>query len=227
MTKATAIINRAAEIIGYKDPDESLSSADSTNFLTVLNDMLDGWNTQRLFIIAVSEVSQSVTGLPITIGLTGTINVARPIRMQDGAYVRVNSVDTPIQWIERTEYEAIPSKTQAGTPVLGYYEPSMPLGKIYLYPYPSSAVTLVLPLQTQLTEFADLASTDYTLAPGYRKALAYSLAEELAPGRRELSRDVQRIAAMARKAIRRSNYSLQPQEPSAGLSPYAAFMAGL
>lgn len=225
-TTAQALINRSAEIIGYKDPDETLSAADSTNFLAVLNDMLDGWNTQRLFIIAVSEVSQSVSGLPITIGLTGTINVTRPIRMQDGAYTRSNSVDLAFRWIERSEYEAIPNKTTAGTiPSVGYYEPAMPLGKIYLYPYPSTAIELHLPLQTQLTEFADLTTT-YTLAPGYRKALAYSLAEELAPGRRALGQDVQRIAANARRAIRRTNASLQPQELSAGLSPYAAFIAG-
>ena len=227
MTKASAIINRAAEIIGYKDPDEALSTADSANFLAVLNDMLDGWNTQRLFIPAVAEVSQSVSGLPITIGPTGTINVARPIGMQDGGFTRLNGVDYPFRWIERTEYDGIPNKTQAGTiPNVGYYDASLPLGKIYLYPYPVEAIDLHLQLQTQLTEFADLANTDYNLAPGYRKALAYSLAEELAPGRRTIEANTQRIAANARRAIRRTNARIEPQGPAV-LSPYAAFMAGL
>lgn len=212
MTKAIDLINRACDLFGYKDPSESLSAGDQANFLAVLNDMVDSWNTQRLFIVAVSDVVQSASGLPITIGSGGDINVTRPTRMEQGAYTRTDGVDSPFRWVERTEYDAIGNKSEAGVPQIGYYEPAMPLGKIHLWPYPASAIELHLPVQTQLTAFADAATTDYTFAPGYVKAMAYSLAEELAGGKRELPLSVQRIAATSRKAIRRTNVAIQPQQ---------------
>lgn len=228
MTTAATIIDRGAEILGYKDPDEALSGNDAANFLGVLNSMLDAWNGQRLYIVSVLEVSQSVSGLPITIGSGGTINVPRPVRMEDGAFIRASSTDYPFTWITRTEYDSIAVKSQAGTQAnYGYYEPALPLGKIYLWPYPSSAVELHLQCQVQLTEFADL-TTDYPLAPGYRRALEYSLAEELAPGRRALDPKIEKLAMAARRSIRRANVEI-PQlgfAPS-GPSPYAAFIAGL
>jgi hypothetical protein len=228
MTTALSIINRAAEIIGYKDPNEDLDGDDAQNFLGVLNSMVDTWNASPLFIVSVAEVTQSVSGLPITIGPTGTIVRARPTRMEAGAFIRLNDADYNITWVERVEYDSIIQKNQAGNlACYGYYEPSLPDGKIYLWPYPQTAVELHLQLQVMLTEFADLA-TDYTLAPGYKRALEYSLAEELAPGRRPLPQDAQRIANVARKAIRRNNVEipLQTLQP-AGPSPYAAFIAGI
>lgn len=229
MPTALVLINRAAEILGYKDPAETLDGNDATNFLGVLNDMVDSWNTQRMFILSVLDVSQSVSGLPITIGSGGTINVARPVRMENGAFIRSQGVDYGITWVDRVSYDAIVMKSQPGTlACYGYYEPAMPLGKIYLWPYSSTAVELHLQLQVQLTEFADLTDTNYTLAPGYRKAIEYSLAEELSPGRRPLSEKAQRIAAASRRAIRRTNVEI-PQQGfmPTGPSPYAAFIAGL
>jgi hypothetical protein len=58
-----------------------------------------------------------------------------------------------------------------------------------------------------LTEFADLA-TNYSLVKGYKKALEYSLAEELAPGIRPLDPLIVRNAANARRAIRRTNVNV-------------------
>lgn len=226
--QALQIINRAAELIGYKDPDESLSGADASNFLGVLNSMVDGWNTQRMFIVAVAEVTASVSGLPITIGPDGDIDVTRPTRMEKGSFVRLNGVDYPITWLSRVDYDSIPVKATAGTPAYyGYYEPAVPVGNIYLWPYPSTAASLHLKLQTQLTEFADLA-TQYDLAQGYRKALEYSLAEELGAGRRALDPRIAQIAASARRAIRRSNVEI-PKLSLNGAGPggYQSFIAGL
>jgi hypothetical protein len=222
------IINRAAELIGYKDPDESLSSAEQTNFLGVLNDMLDGWNTQRLYIVNVGEVVQTVSGNPISIGPGATIDVARPITIEDGSFVRYNNADYQIHWISQLEYNSIIVKSITG-PItwFGYYQQSVPTGQIYFWPGASGSIELHLQLQTQLTAFADT-TTVYNIAQGYKKAMEYSLAEELAPGRRTLDPKIEKIAIAARKAIRRVNVDvpLQGFTPS-GPSPYAAFIAGL
>lgn len=202
MTTATQIIERAYSIIGYKDPGEALSGADADYALDVLNDMIDGWTTQRLFIVSVEEVVTSVSGQTVTIGPGLTIDVDRPVKMENGAFHRVGGIDYPLTWIEREKYNAISLKSVSSTiPEYGYYDAA---GKIYLWPYSTTALALHLQLQVQLVEFADLA-TEYTLAPGYRKALSFSLAEELAPGLKELPQSVIRAAVLARQAIKRTN----------------------
>lgn len=227
MTTALQIVNRAAEIVGFKDPDESLSGNDSNNFLGVLNSMLDSWNTQRLYIATVAQVSASVSASPTTIGSGATFNTTRPVRLEDGCFSRSGGVDYPIQVIGRSEYDLIVDKaTTSSFPDYVYYEPALPTGNLYFYPVPSPAVAVYLQVQTQLTEFADL-STDYTLAPGYKKALEYSLAEELAPGRRPLDLQVVRQAAIARRAVKTTNFESPQLEQADFLTPYQRFVAGV
>lgn len=205
MTTASQLIDRAYGLIGYKDPTEALSSADKTFALDVLNDMINSWLVKRLFIVTVREVATNVTGSPVSIGPSMTINVARPVKMEQGAFIRSGGVDYPLTWIEREQYNAFAVKATSSTiPEYGYYDAGLPTGNIYLWPYSTTPVALHLQLQVQLSEFADL-TTDYTLAPGYRKAIAYSLAEELAPGLRELPASVVRMASLARKAIQGVN----------------------
>lgn len=205
MTNALQIINRAAELIGYKDPEEALSGGDTANFLGVLNDLVDGWNTQRLFIVNVAEVVASVSGTSATVGDGMTFATARPVRLEDGGFSRLNGVDYPLSAIDRVTYEQIALKTVQGTfPQYAYYDATLPTGTVYFYPAPATAISVHLPFQVQLSAFADQA-TDYNLAPGYKRALELSLAEELAPGRRQLDPFIARQAQNARRAIRRSN----------------------
>src|SRR6185369_858045 len=229
-TKASDIINRACDLFGYKDATETLSAGEQTAFLAVLNDMLDHWNTQRLYIVNVGEVVQTVSGLPITIGPGATISIVRPIQLEDGSFIRSNGVDYPIHWISQDAYNALAVKGVPGVlSYSGYYQQAVPVGSLYLWPYPSTPVELHLQVQTQLTQFADFGTTSYNLAQSYRKALQYSLAEELAAGKRDLPASVIRIAAAARRAIKRVNVQPLDQSLSAGgsMSPKAAFIAGL
>jgi len=228
MTTANQLIERAYEIIGFKDPDEPLSGSMATKALAVLNDMVDSWNTQRLYIVSVDEIVTTVSGLPITIGPGMMIDVARPIKVEDGSFTRISGVDYQIKWVDREEYNSIAFKSVAGQiSLIGYYDANMPTGNIFLWPYPVTGAELHLQLQKQLSEFSDLA-TDYSLAPGYRKAISYSLAEELAPGLKELSGTVVKAAALARKAIRRTNAVIpQLNTGSSAGSPLAQFLAGM
>jgi hypothetical protein len=229
MTTALSIVNRAAELIGYKDPDDTLSGNEAASFLEALNSMVDEWNTRRLAIVSTQDVVTSVSASPATIGNGATINTPRPVRISSG-FVRIDSIDYPIEWLTGQQFHAISDKATAGSiPCYGHYEPSLPTGSVYLWPAPSGAVSLHLIVETQLSEFADLA-TEYDLAPGYRKALAYSLAEELAPGRRPLDPQISRKAASARRAIKTVNASV-PQldsrvEASNGATSYSSIESG-
>lgn len=208
MTTALQIIDRAYSLLGYKAAGEVLSSDDAAYALDALNAMLDGWNTQAMSIVSVGEVVASVSGVSATVGPGLQFDMPRPVRVEDGSFSRVNGIDYPVKWIDRATYAGIALKTVRGYfPQYAYYDANMPTASVFFYPAPVAAVEFHLAVQTQLTSFANLA-TDYPLAPGYAKALQYSLAEELAPGIKEVPISVVRTAANARRAIRRTNVNV-------------------
>lgn len=227
MTTATEIIDRAYSLIGYKDAAESVSGQDAALALETLNTLIDSWNTQGNFIVSVNEQVNTVSGSPVSIGPGQTIDVPRPVDVMNGSFIRINNVDFLIDWISREEYNSIPYKlVSSNVVVYGYYDQNLPTGHIYLWPVPSSA-ELHLQLMSQLSEFADL-TTDYSLAPGYKMALQYTLAEELAHGLKDLSPAFTRKAAAARRAIRRTNVSVPLLANSQNkMSPYGYFISGV
>lgn len=213
MTTALTIINRAYSLLGYKAAGEALGAEDTFYALDALNAMVDGWNTQRMFIVTVDDVVGTVSGVSANVGLGQTFDTVRPVTVENGAFTRLNGIDYPIEWIDRETYADISLKTvQSSFPQYAFYNNALPIGTVYFYPAPVAPVEVHLPLQVQLTAFADIA-TDYTLAPGYQKALEYSLAEELAPGIRPVDPPLMRIAANARRAIRRTNVEVPLLSP--------------
>lgn len=227
MTTAAQIIDRAYTVLGYKDPADALTGQDTSYALSVLNDLIDSWNTQTLFIYGTTEIVATVSGRPITIGPAMQINTARPIRMMPGSFARIGGIDYPITWIQEAEYNEIPLKLTASTiPIWGFYDNSSPTGGLYFWPYQATATEYHIVVETQLTQWATLA-TDIVLTPGYKRALIYSLAEELAPGMRDVPASVTRNAMNARRAIRQLN-TVVPMLKFAdnGTSPIAQFLAG-
>jgi hypothetical protein len=146
--------------------------------------------------------------------------------VENGSFTRVGTLDYPVEWIDRETYSAISLKTVRATfPQYAYYDANMPISHVYFYPMPNAPVEFHLAVQVKLTAFADLA-TDYKLAPGYLKALQYSLAEELSPGVKELPVSVMRIGANARRAIRRTNVNV-PQLESGVINSRFNIYAGI
>ena len=226
MTKAREIISRAYRLIGAVKPGDAMPEAHYQDGLDALNAMLDGWNTQRLFIVSIEDVVGTVSGVSATVGPGLTFDTVRPVAVENGSFTRMNGIDYPVKWIDRETYADISLKTVASTyPQYAYYDANMPTATVYFYPAPNGPVEFHLALQVQLTAFADL-ETDYPLAPGYLKALQYSLAEELAPGVKELPMTVMRAAANARRAIRRTNVTI-PQLDSGIINARFNIYSGL
>ena len=208
MTTALQIIDRAYSILGYKAAGEVLSGDDSQYALDILNGMIDGWNTQPHFIVTVNEVVANVSSQSATIGTGLNFDTVRPTSINNGAFARLNGVDYALTEIDREQYERITLKTVQSTfPQYFYYDGNTDTARVWFYPVPSASVEVHLPCAVYLTQFADL-STEYELVPGYKVALEYSLAEELAPGVKDLPMSVIRKAANARRAIRRTNVNV-------------------
>ena len=137
----------------------------------------------------------------------------RPIRLEAGSTYTSGGIDYQIESITQDEYESIGLKTTAGLgPDRVFYSPGFPTGLLSFYPLSSSSVTLSLVVLVQVSQFADL-TTDYSLAPGYERALVFSLAEESGPDfEREVPPTVTRGAMNARRIIKRVNHTVPQLE---------------
>jgi hypothetical protein len=162
----------------------------------VLNAMLDSWNTESLAVYALRDETLTLTGAAsYTIGAGGALNTTRPVKIES-AYVRLSDNDYHAKLASAEAWYRLAAKTTTGSVAEWlYYEPSYPLGTLYLYPQPTTGV---LHLVTRVPLAAYAASDSLALPPGYQDAITYHLALRLAP---EYSRPVTpELAALARAA---------------------------
>lgn len=206
-TNAAQVIEQALSLLGVIALGESADPEVIGDGLLFLNDMVDSWSTDSLFIYAQQELSKSCAPgtSQITLGPTGDIVTDRPYRIEPGAFFRVSNLDYRMEQIDRIDYDIIVNKSvQATYPNVFYYEPTEPNGVMKIWPCLASTATLYLPVNILLSQFVD-AVTSYLLPPGYKRALVYSLAEEMAPTYRPCSPDIIKVAQAARRNIRRLN----------------------
>lgn len=230
-TTAAAIIRSALGKLGIVAPGESVKPNDAEDCLRALNVLLDGWLVENLYAYATQTIDHALgsNALDLTIGPTGDIVVAaRPVRFEAGCYYSTGGVDYPLQQINEAEFNAIGVKPLPSLgPCVFTYNPTLPNGALRFYPQASGGATLHLVVQVQLAAFADL-STEYTIAPGYERALVYTLAEEVgADFEREIPPTVARNAANARRFLKRANLVVPQLIIAAPVeSPLAQIIAG-
>lgn len=183
MSKVIDIINRSLRILGSLSTGDIVSGNEATEAFAALNSMLGQWNNEKLLVYCDSNSTHSLTAGTgtYTIGTGGTINTARPIKI-DFAFVRYSSTDDyPLEIIDNARYQEIFQKSIETTyPKYLYYNPSYPLGYIYLWPVPSESCTLGLTKRSVLSAFTSLQQT-VALPDGYEEALVWNLAYKLSP----------------------------------------------
>lgn len=235
MTTAASLINRAYALIGVLGEGETLTGEQSSSGLEALNAMLDEWRLERLMCYALQrEVFNLVGGqASYTIGSAGNFNTTRPVSIT-GAFVRDNNIDYQIDVVGPETYRLIPDKaTSTNYPEMLYYEANMPLGIVYFWPVPSSALSIYLETRRVITEFATT-STDLDLAPGYENAIIYNLAIDLSDANdRKLSETIVARARITKQKIKRSNAQpIRKDSEVAGIltrnqSSYSRIVSGL
>jgi hypothetical protein len=209
MTTAAQLIRGALGKLGIVAPGEAVDAGDAAVCLLSLNTMLDGWAVENLYAYATATVTGTLpagTGSR-TIGPTGQLVAApRPVRLEAGCFFTAGGIDYPIETVTQDEYNSIGLKAiDSLGPRWVFFNATLPNGVLLFHPRPAQAVTLSLVVQQRIAAFANL-TTNYNLPPGYERALLYSLAEEVAADyEREVPPTVARTAAMARRAIKRTN----------------------
>jgi hypothetical protein len=141
--------------------------------------MVDGWSSEGLMVFSTTREDLALgTSASYTIGTGGTFNTVRPEQIL-GAYVSQGGVDYPVDITDAAKYRDIGNKGLSGIPSSLYYNPTYPLGTIYLAPVPSGGGTLHIDSLKPLTEPATL-NTALSFPPGYKRAFKFNLAVELA-----------------------------------------------
>jgi hypothetical protein len=205
------LVTGALRLIGVVASGEALDSAQATDGLSSLNDMIDSWSNDDLLIPAITrEVFPLTAGQQTyTIGSGGNFNTARPMTYEN-AWLQVAgtspALELPIKIVTEAEFARIPLKGMTSTyPAILYSEDTYPLDNINLWPIPSQSQSLVLYTSKPLANLT--LDTAIALPKGYNRALRYNLAIELAPEYGKTpSEIVAEIAIQSLSEIKRANF---------------------
>ncbi len=213
---ANEVVARALNVIGAIAQGETPDAAMSQQGRDLLTEMVDAWNIQGLTVLAQNRTvydlvaNQGSPTNPYTIGPGGdfdTGTAARPVAIR-AANLLLNTtspypVEIPLAILTDQMYQSNTIKTLANAqPTTLYYQPSVPLGVIQLWPVPNTAANdLVLYTDLLTPQFVG-ATTAYVCPPGYAKAFRLCLADTLAPYYPVASEVRARIAQEAQEALR-------------------------
>ena len=225
---AEEMIESSMRLIGALVQGRSAAARELAAGIVTLNDMIESWNIQRLFIYEVSrEIFTLKSKNPHTIGLAteggadGDLVIAWPPKIESASILpgEPDGTEYPVEILSKEEYQDRSPKDTTGT--FSYelwHERSWPLAKIWLYPVPAAGLKLVLNLWKQLDSGLEL-DTRLSVPPGYLRAIRFNLAVEIASEwGLDPKRNVERIAREAKAAIGNLN-SLEPSymKPDASL----------
>ena len=180
---ALDLITNAMKKANTIEAGESPSSDEAADGLQDLNDMIDGWQTERLMLYAVirqlfnlnvGQASyQMGTGAP-------DFNVPRPVRIDRMSIISMNNpaqpLELPLEYLTTAEWARVPVK-QVGSalPQRVYDDNGFPFRTFTFWAIPSTGVSVAIYSWGPLQQFADL-YTDYQFPPGYRDAISWNLA---------------------------------------------------
>lgn len=213
MSTAGDLITRSLRKLGVIASGEDPSSAESADGLESLNQLIENLSNERLLIPYFTKDSLTLTPSTgeYTIGSGGDFNTVRPLKIIK-AVLKVTSqtpnFELPVDILNLEQWGNIVVKsTESDYPTEIYYDNNFAsgLGKIFMYPVPDYANTLILYSQKILTSFA--ATTDtVTLPPGYKRMLEFNLAIDLAPEYgMEPSGAIQKVAMESKANLKRTN----------------------
>ncbi len=207
---ANDIIERAYRILGDLGTGEAMTASQANDGLEALNAMLDSFSIERLMIYQIRQepLTWPANTVSQTIGSGGDFDTHRPDRIENGTYFEdSNNIAYAVKIIQNREvYDEIYDKTVTSSyPNLIFYDPSVTIGTLYVYPVPAGALTLKLNSWQPLTVFDSLSEV-LVLPPGYRRMLQFNLARELEPeAALPMTQTALRIASDSKAIVKRHN----------------------
>jgi hypothetical protein len=217
VTTAAAIIEAALQNIGVVGGVDTVEAEDAALGLKWLNRVIDELRIQPTMAASASYQVVSLSSKTRTIGPGGQIDIVKPARIERGAYSLIGGISRPVEVIDREEYAQIQQKDlTAAWPRAVYFEDSEPIGTLYFWPVPQSAVSVYLPISNAQGTFATL-TTDIDLADGVESLLIDQLAIRLcAPMRQPVTNELRSAARASRMHFMRANLTVPSLEKQTG-----------
>lgn len=152
------LLTRALLGINAFRPGETLPADATTDAKNELNVMVDSLNIGAIYSSSRETKTLTIGTANYTWGTGGTINTARPVKLT-GVSIADGDNNYPVSQISESEYDTISDRTITGKPFQLYYNPTYPLGNIYLFYIPDKAYVLHLSSEKDLAEFSTLTET--------------------------------------------------------------------
>lgn len=213
MATVRDLIADSLRSIGALASGEAPTASEAADALSSLNDLLETWNNDRLLVYTVSRSTFALTinQQSYTLGSGGDFNMARPLRIENASILWTDTspnIEIPIEMLGDEDWQAITVKSTAGGyPLQVYPDGGFPLNTLWFWPIPTVACSVVLYTWNLISAFADVNAT-VSFPQGYRRALRYNLAVDLAS---EYGRDVPpavaRIADESKEWLRKMNWT--------------------
>lgn len=209
---ALDIITSALFSLKIYGPGDPLGDADTELVFARLNDMLDDWADDFIFLYTINQISADLVSgtASYTVGNNGVIASPRPARVVYGpgrASVTVSSTTTPVDVVSALEFYSLQGiNSGTGTPNTIYYDPQYPSGIVKVAPTPNAAATLNFAAWFAFPGFADL-TTEYTFSPGTADAMKFNLPIAIKPDftNAQLDQDIALVAMRTKDSLRYTN----------------------
>ena len=183
MSTVLQVITDSMRELGLLAASETPRADEVQDCLRKLNDMLDSWSNESLFVYGTlfESFMLQANKSSYTMGSGGDFDTEVPIRTNAIRLKDSNNLELPVSIIDANKYGRFTVKENLSTyPRYAYIDDGHPLKTVYFYETPSQAIEVIFHNQRQLTTFTDV-STNINFPKGYRKAIVNSLAIEIAP----------------------------------------------
>jgi hypothetical protein len=220
---ARDICSNALLELGAYAPGDTPSANDINFALNKFNQLVDSWNAVNSCIFAKSFDQYTIVTntQPLTIGPTGANYTAtvRPVEVIAANVIITDGdqdVRVPLNIRDEAWWMANSVPGVIGTiPTDLFYNPTWPLGKLYLWPIPTVANVLELETNGLISTYA--LATTFTMPPGYEKALTLTLAEDMQDAFGKYPQNLPGSAAKARAIIKSVNSKPPRMSMDAGI----------
>lgn len=192
------IIQDALIMVGAIEDEATPSAEQYAHARRALNRMVKAWSPRGLKAWMWREVTIDLVAsqASYTLGPGGDEVINRPIEVANPRRV-VDSVETEIRMVSRSEYMNQPDKTSEGKPVFVFYDELLTTGTLYVWPAPdSSSDDIKLSYKSYIEDFDSL-SDDPQFPSDWLDAIVYGLATRLIPKYEVRGEEAARITAMA------------------------------
>lgn len=181
--KASDIITDTLQEMGVYSPAENISDADMSQGLKTLNDMMDQWQNEGVFLFSLTTMTQAL-GNQVQTYIVGP-GAVRPDRIQSGpgaASVTSGATVTPVKVVSRLEWTHVQGVDPGGgVPDTLWYDPQYPVGVLNVAPVPNIAGLVLTFYGLQPFYYFATYATSAAFSQGTVDALKSNLAIRLKP----------------------------------------------